>query len=73
MFLVSISLEVELFWTRGTRFAPWAPGRMWSGSWWKGCCKRILDMRHLGLAPLGCDALEVDVCVFPGEGYRAEA
>ena len=69
MFLASISLELELFWTRGTRFAPWAPGRMWSGSWWKGCCKRILDMRHLGLAPLGCDALEVDVCVlFPGKG-----
>ena len=25
MFLVSVSLDLELFWSRGTRFAPWAP------------------------------------------------
>ena len=57
MFLISISLELELFWSRGTRFAPWAPGRLWSGSWWKGSCKKFLEMRHLGLSSLGCDSL----------------
>ena len=69
MFLVSVSLDLELFWSRGTRFAPWAPGRLWTGSWWKGTSKTFLDTKHLGLGVFGCDTLELHVCVlYPSKG-----